>query len=50
MPCHMQVFDLTKTQEGTKQQELKTKEAEYQAAAQQASIVSHASLRFVQRR
>lgn len=35
----MQVIELSRQQEVTKQQEFKAKEAQYQAAAQQAAIV-----------
>lgn len=39
-PYAKRVFEQIKTQELTKQQELKAKEAEFKAAAEQAAIVS----------
>lgn len=38
-PYAKKVFEQIKTQEATKQQELKVKEAEYKAAAEKAAIV-----------
>lgn len=39
----LQVFEQIKAQEATKQQELKAKEAEFKAQAEQAAIVSRAA-------
>jgi hypothetical protein len=40
MHCRLQVFDQIKTQEQTKQQDLKTKEAEFKAQSEKLAIVS----------
>ena len=46
MPGMRQVIELSKEQERTKQQDARTKEAEFQAAAKQYAIVSGYRVQF----